>query len=453
VTTNAVAPAQDAISGLDAWRDLPAAQQPRWPDPTALDEAVRTLATYPPLVFAGECDDLRSRLAAAQRGEAFLLQGGDCAETFAGATADDIRNRIKTILQMAVVLTYGASLPVIKLGRMAGQFAKPRSSDVETRDGVTLPAYRGDAVNEYAFTEEARQPDPRRLVRAYNASSATLNLIRAFTQGGYADLRQVHEWNRGFLGSSANARYEVMARDIDKAMKFMAACGADFDALRQVAFFSSHEALLLDYERAMTRIDSRTGTPYDVSAHFVWIGERTRQLDGAHVDFLSRVRNPLGVKLGPGTDPDDVLELIDRLDPDREPGRLTFITRMGAGKVRDTLPALVEVVREAQGQVLWVCDPMHGNTFESPSGYKTRRFDDVIDEVRGFFEVHQALGTVPGGVHVELTGDSVTECLGGVEEISEELLSTRYESLCDPRLNHQQSLEMAFLVAEMLSAR
>ncbi|HET8616491.1 MAG TPA: 3-deoxy-7-phosphoheptulonate synthase class II [Actinomycetales bacterium] len=453
MTTNAVAPAQDAIHGLDAWRDLPAAQQPSWPDPTALDEAVRTLATYPPLVFAGECDDLRGRLAAAQRGEAFLLQGGDCAETFAGATADDIRNRIKTILQMAVVLTYGASLPVIKLGRMAGQFAKPRSSEIETRDGVTLPAYRGDAVNDYAFTEESRRPDPQRLVRAYNASSATLNLIRAFTQGGYADLRQVHEWNRGFLGSAANARYEVMARHIDKAMKFMAACGADFDALRQVAFFSSHEALLLDYERAMTRIDSRTGTPYDVSAHFVWIGERTRQLDGAHVDFLSRVRNPLGVKLGPGTSPDDVLELIDRLDPDREPGRLTFITRMGAERIRDALPALVEVVSEAQGQVLWVCDPMHGNTFESPTGYKTRRFDDVVDEVRGFFEVHKALGTVPGGVHVELTGDSVTECLGGVEEISEELLSTRYESLCDPRLNHQQSLEMAFLVAEMLSAR
>jgi 3-deoxy-7-phosphoheptulonate synthase len=453
VTTNAVAPAPDVIGGLDAWRDLPAAQQPSWPDPAALDESVRTLATYPPLVFAGECDDLRDRLGAAQRGEAFLLQGGDCAETFSGATADGIRDRIKTILQMAVVLTYGASMPVIKLGRMAGQFAKPRSSDVETRDGVTLPAYRGDAVNAYAFTDESRRPDPRRLLRAYNTSSATLNLIRAFTQGGYADLRLVHEWNRGFLGSSANARYEVMARDIDKAMKFMAACGADFDALRQVAFFASHEALLLDYERALTRIDSRTGDPYDVSAHFLWIGERTRQLDGAHVDFLSRVRNPLGVKLGPSTSPDDVLALIDRLDPDREPGRLTFITRMGAGRVRDALPNLVQAVSEAEGQVLWVCDPMHGNTFSSPTGYKTRRFDDVVDEVRGFFEVHKALGTVPGGVHVELTGDSVTECLGGVEEISEELLSTRYESLCDPRLNHQQSLEMAFLVAEMLASR
>jgi 3-deoxy-7-phosphoheptulonate synthase len=439
---------------LDSWRELPAQQQPVWPDRAALDEVYAELAAQPPLVFAGEADRLRAKLADAAVGKAFLLQGGDCAETFADATADRIRNRVKTILQMAVVLTYGASMPVIKLGRMAGQFAKPRSNDVETRDGVSLPAYRGDAVNDYAFTEESRRPDPRRLLRAYNTSSATLNLIRAFTQGGYADLRQVHEWNRGFLGSSANARYEVMARDIDKAMKFMAACGADFDALRQVAFFSSHEALLLDYERALTRIDSRTGDPYDVSAHFVWIGERTRQLDGAHVDFLSRVRNPLGVKLGPSTSPDDVLELIDRLDPDREPGRLTFITRMGAGRIRQALPALVEAVREAEGQVLWVCDPMHGNTFESPTGYKTRRFDDVVEEVRQFFEIHEALGTVPGGVHVELTGDSVTECLGGgVEEISEELLSTRYESLCDPRLNHQQSLEMAFLVAEMLSAR
>jgi 3-deoxy-7-phosphoheptulonate synthase len=336
---------------------------------------------------------------------------------------------------------------------MAGQFAKPRSSNDETRDGVTLPAYRGDIVNGYDFTPESRAHDASRMLKAYHTSASTLNLIRAFTQGGYDDLRLVHEWNRGFLSSSANARYEVMARDIDKAMKFMAACGADFDALRQVAFFASHEALLLDYERALTRIDSRTGDPYDVSAHFVWIGERTRQLDGAHVDFLSRVRNPLGVKLGPGTSPDDVLALIDRLDPDREPGRLTFITRMGAGRVREALPALVEAVSEAEGQVLWVCDPMHGNTFESPTGYKTRRFDDVVDEVRGFFEVHQALGTVPGGVHVELTGDSVTECLGGSEEISEELLSSRYESLCDPRLNHQQSLEMAFLVAEMLAAR
>ena len=441
------------LDGLDAWRALPAAQQPNWPDQDELAQATARLATYPPLVFAGECDDLRSHLAAAARGEAFLLQGGDCAETFADATADNIRNRVKTILQMAVVLTYGASLPVIKLGRMAGQFAKPRSSEFETRGDITIPAYRGDAVNDYAFTAEGRRNDPQRLLRAYHTSSATLNLIRAFTKGGFADLRQVHDWNRGFVGSSANARYEVMARDIDKAMKFMAACGADFQALRTVDFFASHEALLLDYERAMTRIDSRTGQPYDVSAHLVWIGERTRQLDGAHVDFLSRVRNPIGVKLGPKTSPNDVLELIDRLDPDREPGRLTFIARMGAGTVRDALPALIETVASAEGQVLWVCDPMHGNTFESPSGYKTRRFDDVIEEVRGFFEVHKALGTVPGGVHVELTGDDVTECLGGYERIDDAALARRYETVCDPRLNHQQSLEMAFLVAEMLAAR
>ncbi|GAB3596826.1 3-deoxy-7-phosphoheptulonate synthase class II [Angustibacter peucedani] len=445
--------AAQVLDGLDVWRGLPAAQQPRWDDAEAVAKAVETLRSSPPLVFAGECDELRDRLAAAARGEAFVLQGGDCAETFTGTNADDIRDRIKTVLQMAVVLTYGASLPVVKLGRMAGQFAKPRSSDLETRGDVTLPAYRGDAVNDYAFTAEARRHDPARLVQAYHASSATLNLIRAFTQGGFADLRQVHEWNRGFVGNTAKARYEVMARDIDKAMKFMDACGADFDALRTVAFYASHEALLLEYERALTRIDSRTGDPYDVSGHFVWIGERTRQLDGAHVDLLSRVRNPIGVKLGPSTSRDDVLELIDRLDPDREPGRLTFISRMGAPKVRDALPALVETVAEAEGQVLWICDPMHGNGFESPTGYKTRRFDDIVDELRGFFEVHQALGTVPGGVHLELTGSDVTECLGGFEQIDEQALSTRYESVCDPRLNHQQSLEVAFLVAEMLAAR
>lgn len=439
-----------SIEGLDAWRDLPAAQQPPWPDPAALRDAVDELATYPPLVFAGECDVLRRRLADAAEGRAFLLQGGDCAETFAGATADKIRDRVKTVLQMAVVLTYGASLPVIKVGRMAGQFAKPRSSDAETRDGVTLPAYRGDAVNDYSFTPEGRTPDPRRLLRAYHTASATLNLIRAFTQGGYADLRQVHEWNKGFLGSSANSRYEALAREIDRAMAFMAACGADFEALRTVDFFSSHEALLLEYERALTRIDSRTGLPYDTSAHFLWIGERTRDLDGAHVDFLSRVMNPVGVKLGPTATPDDALALIDRLDPRREPGRLTFIARMGADRVRDALPPLVEKVTASGAKVVWVSDPMHGNTITSPSGYKTRRFDDVIDEVRGFFEVHRALGTVPGGLHVELTGDDVTEILGGYEQIDDDALSRCYETLCDPRLNHQQSLELAFLAADML---
>ncbi len=450
--TSAVA-TPEVLAGLDAYRDLPAAQQPAWPDAAALAAVREELASMPPLVFAGEADLLRARLGEAAAGRAFLLQGGDCAETFAGATADQIRNRIKTVLQMAVVLTYGSSMPVIKMGRMAGQFAKPRSSDDETRDGVTLPAYRGDAVNDYAFTPGSRTPDPQRLLRAYHTAASTLNLIRAFTTGGFADLRQVHEWNKGFAGSAANARYEALAAEIDRAMQFMDACGADFDALRTVEFFSSHEALLLDYERAMTRIDSRTGDPYDVSAHFLWIGERTRQLDGAHVDLLSRVRNPIGVKLGPSTSADDALALIDRLDPAREPGRLTFVTRMGAERIRDVLPGLAEKVQASGAQVLWVCDPMHGNTFSSPSGYKTRRFDDVIDEVRGFFEVHRAVGTVPGGLHVELTGEDVTEILGGFEEISDADLSTRYESLCDPRLNHQQSLELAFLASDMLRGR
>ena len=432
------------------WPDLPAEQQPSWAGSDALAAATAELSTFPPLVFAGECDNLRDRLASAARGESFLLQGGDCAETFADATADAIRRRVRTILQMAVVLMYGGGLPVVKMGRMAGQFAKPRSTDTETRQGVTLPAYRGDAVNAYEFSEASRAHDPQRLVRAYHTSASTLNLIRAFTTGGFADLRQVHEWNHGFTSNPANARYEVVAREIDKAMRFMAACGADFEGLRGVEFFASHEALLLDYERALTRIDSRTQAPYATSAHFIWIGERTRRLDGAHIELAARVQNPIGVKLGPTTSPDDALALIDRLDPDRTPGRLTFITRMGAGRIRDVLPAVVEKVQSSGAQPLWITDPMHGNTFSSASGYKTRRFDDVIDEVRGFFEVHRALGTVPGGLHVELTGDDVTECMGGSDEISDAALATRYESVCDPRLNHQQSLEMAFLVAEML---
>jgi len=442
----------DVLAGLDAWRDLPAAQQPTWPDAAALAAAVSTLAGYPPLVFAGECDVLKNRLADAALGKAFVLQGGDCAETFASATADNIRDRIKTILQMAAVLTYGASMPVIKVGRIAGQYAKPRSSNEETRDGVTLPAYRGDMVNDFAFTPDSRIPDPNRLVRAYNASAATLNLVRAFTTGGFADLRHVHDWNRGFVANSANVRYERLAMDIDKAMKFMTACGADFDALRSVEFFASHEALVLDYERPLTRIDSRTGLPYDVAGHFVWVGERTRDLDGAHIDFVSRIRNPIGVKVSPAADPDYLLRLVDKLDPEREPGRLTFITRMGAGTVREALPSIVEKVSASGALVTWICDPMHGNAFESPSGYKTRRFDDVVDEVRGFFEVHRALGTIPGGIHIELTGNDVTECLGGSGEILDADLEKRYETLCDPRLNHQQSLELAFLVAEMLQA-
>ncbi|WP_341361241.1 3-deoxy-7-phosphoheptulonate synthase class II [Georgenia sp. M64] len=441
---------EEVLAGLQHWRDLPAAQQPAWPDQAALDASTAELRERPPLVFAGEVDNLKGHLAAAARGEAFLLQGGDCAETFAESTADRIRNKIRTILQMAAVLTYGASMPVIKMGRMAGQYAKPRSSDLETRDGVTLPAYRGDAVNGHAFTPQDRTPDPQRLVGAYTRSATTINLIRAFTYGGFADLRLVHDWNRGFTSNPAYARYEVLAAEIDRAMRFMAACGVDFDALRTVDFYSSHEALLLEYESAMTRIDSRTGAPYNTSAHFVWIGERTRQVDGAHVDLLSRVRNPIGVKLGPTTTGDDALALMDRLNPDGEPGRLTFITRMGAGKIRDALPALVERVTADGRPVTWVCDPMHGNTITSPSGYKTRELSTVLDEVHGFFGVHKALGTVPGGLHVELTGDDVTEVLGGSEEVDDAALARRYETLVDPRLNHQQSLEMAFDVAEMI---
>lgn len=442
--------AERTFAELDSYRALEAKQQPSWPDPAALEAATAELATQPPLVFAGEADQLRERLAAAARGEAFLLQGGDCAETFAAATADKIRDRVKTLLQMAVVLTYGASMPVIKVGRMAGQFAKPRSSDSETREDLTLPAYRGDLVNGYDFTEESRAADPSRLVRGYHVSASTLNLIRAFTQGGFADLRQVHAWNKGFVSNPANQRYESLAAEIGRALSFMDACGVADQALRQTEFYVSHEALLLDYERPLTRVDSRTGEIYDTSAHMLWIGERTRDLDGAHVEFLSHVKNPIGVKLGPTASVDDALRLIDKLDPEREPGRLTFITRMGAGKIRDVLPGLLAGVRDAGATPLWVTDPMHGNGLTTATGYKTRRFDDVMDELRGFFEAHREAGTVPGGIHVELTGDDVTECLGGSENIDEEALATRYESLCDPRLNHMQSLELAFQVAEEL---
>ncbi|HEX2895391.1 MAG TPA: 3-deoxy-7-phosphoheptulonate synthase class II [Marmoricola sp.] len=445
-----------AIPDLAELHALGAAQQPTYPDQAAVDAAVARLRSFPPLVFAGECDRLKDKLAAVSRGEAFLLQGGDCAETFAGVTAENVRNKLRVLLQMAVVLTYAASVPVVKLGRFAGQYAKPRSSDLETRtrpDGteVTLPAYRGDAVNGYAFTAESRVPDPQRLVEVYHASAATLNLVRAFTTGGYADLRQVHAWNTDFVLSSAvGRRYEAVANEIDRALTFMQAIGADPDEFHRVEMHASHEALVLEYEHAMTRIDSRTQLPYDVSGHFLWIGERTRQLDGAHVELLSRVRNPIGVKLGPTTTADDAIALAAKLNPDNEPGRLTFITRMGAQKIGDHLPPLVEKVEAAGLQVAWVCDPMHGNTYEASSGYKTRRFDDVIAEVQGFFDVHRSLGTWPGGVHMELTGDDVTECVGGGEELDEVGLSERYESVCDPRLNRVQSLELAFLVAEML---
>ena len=445
----------NAIPTLEQLHALGPKQQPTYPDAGAVDAAVARLRTAPPLVFAGECDDLTAKIAAVSRGEAFLLQGGDCAETFAGVTADNVRNKLRVLLQMAVVLTYAASVPVVKLGRLAGQYAKPRSSDLETRDTadgpVTLPAYRGDAVNGYDFTPEARVPDPQRLVDVYNSSAATLNLVRAFVTGGYADLRQVHTWNTDFVQSSPfGQRYEAVADEIERALTFMKAIGADPDEFHRVDFHSSHEALLLEYEQALTRIDSRTDLPYNVSAHFVWIGERTRQLDGAHVELLSKIKNPIGIKLGPTTTPDDALAYAARLNPDNIPGRLTFITRFGAGRIRDGLPALVEKVTAEGLNVAWVCDPMHGNTFEASSGYKTRRFDDVIEEVQGFFDVHRSLGTWPGGIHVELTGDDVTECVGGGEEIDEVGLAHRYESVCDPRLNRVQSLELAFLVAEML---
>jgi 3-deoxy-7-phosphoheptulonate synthase len=439
---------------LDRWRDLPAAQQPRWPDADALKTVFETLSEVPPLVQPQECDVLKTRLAAVARGEAFLLQGGDCAETFAANTAEGIRGKVRTLLQMAVVLTYGASVPVVKLGRLAGQYAKPRSSDVES--GTGLPSYRGDAVNDL---HGDRTPDPSRMVRAYANSAATMNFMRAMATDGSADLAAVHDWNTDFVARSpAGHRYEELATDIERALAFMRACGLDLEGMSEthgVELYSSHEALLLEYERALTRPDDATGLPYDLSAHLVWIGERTRQLDGAHVELLSRIHNPIGLKVGPSATGEDVVALCERLDPTLEPGRLTLITRMGAGRVRDALPGIVRAVEAARGphSVVWVCDPMHGNTTEAPNGYKTRAFDDVMDEVRGFFEVHAALGTHPGGVHVELTGGDVTECTGGAHNLTHEDLAGRYETACDPRLNNSQSLELAFLVAEMLQSR
>ena len=437
-----------------SWPNLPAAQQPAWPTAEGLANAQQILAGLPPLVFAGECDELKSRLAAATNGDAFVLMGGDCAETFVANTADSIRARLKTVLQMAIVLTYGASMPVVKIGRIAGQYGKPRSSSEETIDGISLPSYRGDAVNGLEFTPEARQPDPMRLVQTYHASAATLNLVRAFTQGGYADLRQVHSWNQDFVSESTpGKRYEEMAEEIDRALSFMTACGADPEEFKRADFYASHEALLLDYEKPLTRVDSRTGNLYDVSGHFVWVGERTRELDGAHIDFVSKIKNPIGVKIGPKTTESDILGLLEKLNPEKIPGRLMFITRMGAGNIRNVLPKLVAAVQKTDHPVLWVCDPMHGNTTEAASGHKTRQLDDVIDEVRGFFEVHKNAGTHPGGIHIELTGDDVTECLGGIGGVSENDLPFRYETACDPRLNRIQSLDLAFQVADMLRDR
>jgi len=435
------------------WPRLPAAQQPLWPDPAALADVRDRLAKLPPLVFAGECDQLTDRLADVSAGKAFVLMGGDCAETFAANTADSIRARLKTVLQMAVVLTYGAQVPVVKIGRLAGQYFKPRSSARETVSGLTLPSYFGDGVNGMAFEAEARRLDPERLVSAYHASSAALNLVRAFTQGGYADLRQVHAWNQDFVRDSpAGERYEQLAGEIDRALAFMHACGVDPEEFRRVDLYAAHEALVLDYEQPLVRIDSRTGRPYSVSGHFLWIGDRTRDPAGAHVDFANRISNPIGIKLGPATSPEDAAALVERLDPDRRPGRLTLITRLGVDRIGDLLPPLVEKVQAGGHQVVWVCDPMHGNTRKVAAGHKTRSFDDIIGEVRSFFRLHRELGTHPGGIHIELTGDDVTECLGGAVGIEEAHLDQRYETACDPRLNREQSLELAFLVSQMLSS-
>ena len=430
-----------------AWRGLPIIQQPVWPDENLLAQTLRTLESVPPIVAPAEVDALTAKLAEVAEGRAFLLQGGDCAETFDNNTEPHLRDTTRTLLQMAVVLTYGAGTPVVKIGRMAGQYAKPRSSD---RDSLGLLSYRGDMVNSIDANEQAREADAGRLLRAYANSAAAMNMIRAYANGGLADLAAVHDWNRDFVRNSpAGERFEQIAVEIDRALGFMAACGVDDDALRRVDMYSSHEALILDYEQALTRLDEEN-RPYALSGHMVWIGERTRQLDGAHVEYFSRIANPIGVKVGPTATPDDVLALIDKLNPDNVPGRLTLITRMGNGNVRDALPPLVEKVTGEGRKIVWQCDPMHGNTHESTNGYKTRHFDRILDEVMGFFEVHRGLGTHPGGIHVELTGEPVTECLGGAEDLSDEDLAGRYETACDPRLNTTQSLELAFLVAEML---
>lgn len=446
-----VATMTSAIPPLDELRSLPQVQQPTYLDAAERDDVVERLRQLPPLVFAGECDDLRDKLAAVAQGQGFLLQGGDCAETFASVQADNIKGKLRVLLSMAVVMTYAAQVPVVKVGRIAGQYAKPRSKDTETRGGVTLPTFRGDAVNGFEFTEEARRHDPERLIKVYNASSATLNLVRAFVKGGFADLRGIHAWNADFVANSqVEVKYEELAAEIDRALAFMVACGVDDRSMSEIDFYASHEALLMEYEHALTRIDSRTNEPYNTSGHMVWIGERTRQLDGAHVALMRAIRNPIGIKLGPKTTPEDAVALAEALDPDFEPGRLTFIIRMGARNVREKLPPVIQAVEATGRKVVWSCDPMHGNTFEAANGYKTRSFTDVCDEVNGFFEVHRELGTWPGGVHIELTGDDVTECVGGVDELREEDLATRYETACDPRLNRNQSLELAFMVADRL---
>jgi 3-deoxy-7-phosphoheptulonate synthase len=437
-----------------SWRDREALQQPEWPDPARASAAVGRLKSNPPLVFAGEARRLRDELAAVHEGRAFLLQAGDCAESFNDFTAVGIREKLKIMLQMSAVLTYGAALPIIKVGRIAGQFVKPRSSPVERVGDLELPVFRGHMIHGDEQTLEARQPDPMRMVQGYNQSASTLNLLRAFTKGGFADLTQVHVWNKDFVASSNEGRrYEALAGEIEQALKFMSACGIDLAVerrLREVDVFTSHEGLLLDYEEGLTRKDSLTGDWYDCSAHLLWIGERTRVPDGAHVEFFAGVHNPLAVKLGPTATVDEAVELAERLNPARIPGRLTFIVRMGVGRVEELLPPLLRGVREEGHPVVWTCDPMHANVFRTVTGVKTRRFDDVMGEIEGFFEACWQEGVWPGGVHLEFTGEDVTECLGGGEAVLEEQLAARYETLCDPRLNARQSLDLAFRLAELM---
>ena len=436
------------------WRNKPRVQMPEYTDEATLNAVEAQLAKYPPLVFAGEARRLKSALADAAEGRAFLLQGGDCAESFAEFSADTIRDTFKVMLQMAMVLTYGAKVPVVKVGRMAGQFAKPRSAPTETVDGVELPSYRGDIINDLPFTAAARVPNPKKMLQAYTQAAASLNLVRAFSTGGYADVHQVHSWTMGFTRGENAAKYREMAQRISDTLDFMKAAGVDSSrahTLQTVDFYTSHEALLLEYEEALCRIDSTTGVPVAGSGHFLWIGDRTRQPDGAHVEFLRGVQNPIGMKCGPSMTTEDLKILLNKLNPENEAGRLTLITRFGAGNVGDHLPRLIKTVQEEGANVLWTCDPMHGNTIKSASGYKTRPFDSVLREVREFFAIHKAEGTVPGGVHFEMTGQDVTECTGGVRAVTDEDLSARYHTACDPRLNASQSLELAFLVAEELS--
>lgn len=436
----------------ESWRSKPIQQQPQYPDSAKLVQVEQTLAGYPPLVFAGEARELRRQFAEVTQGRAFLLQGGDCAESFAEFSAGKIRDTFKVLLQMAIVMTFAAGCPVVKVGRMAGQFAKPRSAGHETLDGVTLPAYRGDIVNGIGFDAASRAPDPERLLQAYHQSTASLNLLRAFAQGGFADLHQVHQWNLDFIANSALAeKYSHLADRIDETLAFMRACGLDnAPQLRETSFFTAHEALLLNYEQAFVRQDSLTGGWYDCSAHMLWIGDRTRQVDGAHVEFLRGVGNPVGVKVGPSMDTDQLLRLIDLLNPDNDPGRLNLIVRMGAGQVGEHLPRLIRAVQGEGRQVLWSCDPMHANTIKASSGYKTRDFACVLEEVKRFFQVHRAENSHAGGIHIEMTGQNVTECIGGTRPITEAGLSDRYHTHCDPRLNADQSLELAFLIAETL---